>query len=69
MSTSSQTAGMPVSPAARWATVPSAMWRVLMIVGLMPGTADLRRRAARPPHDARRAEGRSNGVDADARHR
>lgn len=25
------------------ATVPSAVWRVLMIVGLMPGTADLRR--------------------------
>ena len=28
--------------AAFWVTVPSAVWRILMIVGLMPGTGDLR---------------------------
>ncbi len=31
-----------VAWSAFFATVPSAVWRVLMIVGLMPGTADLR---------------------------
>lgn len=31
-----------LSWAAFWVTVPSAVWRVLMIVGLMPGTAGLR---------------------------
>lgn len=33
---------MVVAWAAVWCTVPSAVWRVAMIAGLVPGTADLR---------------------------